>query len=717
MRKTVGNLFVLTALSMFAQPAPRPKVALVLGGGGALGLAHVGVIQWLEEQHIPVDIVAGTSMGGLVAALYATGNNASEIRDFVARIDWDDALRIDPSYSQLIFRRREDVSQFPNRLRVGVNKGLHLPAGLSPGHGVGIVLSRFTSAYGDIEDFDQLPIPFACVATDLVRGEKVVFRSGRLFDALRSTMAIPGLFTPWKLGDQVLVDGGTLDNLPVGVARDMGADVVIAVVLETPPIDGKAVQSLFGVAGRSISVMIANNEKASMARADILVAPMMNSFKGSDYKRGEDLRQAGYLAAQKVRGLNQLALPTAEWQAHLAARRARRRPEPAAGILQVAGVAGPGKALLERDLNRDLGSEFTQRALEREVGGIPGRGNFDSADYRVIRQGTREVIEVTARPSPLGRFTLDVLPQFDAASGESSRFGLGGRFKALGLGTPASELRMDLIGGAGNNALSTEYYWRPGRSRLFVAPAVGVTDQRIPFRKSDRLLAELGSQLRYFDAVAGWALRRTSELRFGMRLAQTKTRLTSGTLPFSGVEGNFASLRAQYRYFGQDSALVPRRGWRITGEADWIVNTANNVTRYGVWDGSAAWAKPLGGPYSILTSLAGGAAPDRAGAQTLFTLGGTGRLNALARNQLFGHRYYLAQAGVLREIGVSSFAKIYGAALFESGAVYLRGFDGPSYRNASVGVIGETFLGILYVGGGFGDKGEKRFFFRVGRLF
>ncbi|MBL8228712.1 MAG: patatin-like phospholipase family protein [Bryobacterales bacterium] len=708
--------FGLVCLSMPA--AERPKIGLVLGGGGALGLSHVGVIQWLEEQRIPVGIVAGTSMGGLVGGLYATGKSPDELGDFVAQIDWDDALRTGPSFDQLTFRRREDRREFPNQMQLAVSKGLRLPAGLSAGHGVGVVLSRFTGAYGDITDFNELPIPFACVATDLVRGEKVVLRRGRLFDALRATMAIPGLFTPWKIGSQVLVDGGTLDNLPVAVAREMGADVVIAVVLETPPITGKAVESLLGVAARSISVMIANNEKASMAQADFIVAPALKGFSSSDYQRSGQLRQVGYEAAQKVAALRKYALEPEEWAKHLEQRQSRRRSVPEPAGLAVAGVPEQERELLERDLRPAIGAgAFDERRLERALGGIAGSGLYDSADYRFTRNAAGPVLEVNARPNPRGHWSLDILPQFEAASGEGSRFGMGGRLKILAAGSVASEWRIDVLGGAGNTGAGAEYYWRPGASRFFIAPRIAAESQLIPFRKDGRLLAELGVDRRYADLSAGWAISREAEMRIGLRVASANAQLASGTLPVPESEGGSTSVRMQYRYYGQDSALIPRRGFRISADAEWVARGPGGVKPFAVGDGNIAWAKPINSRLSVLTAFSGGAAPARGGIQALFTLGGISRLTALSRNQLFGQRYYLAQGGLLREMRSSSFARIFAAGIYEAGAVHLRGFDAPTYHSGSAGLLAETYLGIVYVGAGVGDKGERKVFFRLGRLF
>src|ERR1700734_3147272 len=239
------------------KPASRPKVALVFEGGGALGFAHIGVIQWIEAHHIPIDYVAGTSMGGLVGGLYASGLSPNEIKSFVGGINWTAVLSGQLPFQALSFRRKEDKLAFPNRLEFGLKHGISLPNGLNSGSGVGLLLDRTMLPYYDLKSFNDLPIPFRCVATDLTTGEEHVFKDGSLAQAMRSTMSIPGGFAPVEHGTQVYSDGAAVNNLPVSVAQKMGADIVIAVYLDTGSFDRSSLNSLVGVAGRNVAILIA----------------------------------------------------------------------------------------------------------------------------------------------------------------------------------------------------------------------------------------------------------------------------------------------------------------------------------------------------------------------------------------------------------------------------------------------------------------------------
>ena len=221
-------------------PEPRPersRIGLALSGGGALGLAEIGVIQWIEEHHIPVDRIAGTSMGSVIGAMYATGMSPDEIRDFALQVNWDQALLPEPMYRDLSFRRKQDRRDFLVKAPLGLKQGLEGPNGYNPGQGVGLLLDRIAFPQSTISSFDDLPIPFRCVATDMQSGEAIVLHDGPLAEAVRASMAIPGIFTPVEVKGRMLADGGMVQNIPVETVRAMNADVVIAVELRLPPGD------------------------------------------------------------------------------------------------------------------------------------------------------------------------------------------------------------------------------------------------------------------------------------------------------------------------------------------------------------------------------------------------------------------------------------------------------------------------------------------------
>ncbi|MGZ4730694.1 MAG: patatin-like phospholipase family protein, partial [Terriglobales bacterium] len=281
---------------------PRLKIGVALEGGGALGLAHIGVLQWFEEHHIPIDYLAGTSMGGLVGGLYATGKGPQQLRQLVEEQNWDVILGGAIPYEDLSFRRKEDKVAFPNSIVLGLRRGLVLPGGLNAGQQISLLIDRETLAYSSVQSFDDLPIPFRCVATDLVSGKQAVFKDGPLSTAMRATMAIPGLFSPIREGEHVYVDGGLVGNLPTDVVRAMGADIVIGVHLQTSPAEADKIQSLFAILGRSIDVVVAGNEIRGLASADLVVNVGLQDFNSLDYPKSKEIIEKGSeAAAQKSR--------------------------------------------------------------------------------------------------------------------------------------------------------------------------------------------------------------------------------------------------------------------------------------------------------------------------------------------------------------------------------------------------------------------------------
>lgn len=231
-------VFLAGGLTVFAAgksvgadtPLNRPKVGLVLSGGGARGAAHVGVLKVLEKQHVIVDCIAGTSMGAVVGGLYASGLSPEDIEKELESIDWKDIFSDAPNRQELPFRRKKDAQKYLTGVEIGVKNGkIALPKGLIAGQKLGFLLKSLTLHTTDIDEFDHLPIPFRAIAADIETGEMVVLSRGNFAEALRASMSIPGVFSPVEIDGRLLVDGGIARNLPVDVVKQMGADVVIAV--------------------------------------------------------------------------------------------------------------------------------------------------------------------------------------------------------------------------------------------------------------------------------------------------------------------------------------------------------------------------------------------------------------------------------------------------------------------------------------------------------
>ena len=243
---------------------------MAFGGGSARGIAHVGIIRWLEEHRVPIDAAAGTSMGGLVGGAFASGMDARELEDFIASLDWDQLFGAS-SFAHKNIRRKADARAYPSRLEFGLKGGIVPPAALNDGEYVELLLGRIAAPYFGVEDFDDLPTPFRTVAVDLLSAEPVVLRQGSLADAMRATMSLPLIFPPVELNGQVLIDGGTMNNVPADIVKAMGADRVVAInVGDLSDREGVS-YTMFGIAGDTIDAMMRASTRRALAAADVVI--------------------------------------------------------------------------------------------------------------------------------------------------------------------------------------------------------------------------------------------------------------------------------------------------------------------------------------------------------------------------------------------------------------------------------------------------------------
>src|SRR3984957_16015522 len=375
-------MLLLLALTIAHAQEPRQKIGLVLEGGGALGLAHIGVLQWLYQHHVPVDLVAGTSMGGLVGGIYATGRSHDQIQELIQNVNWDQALSGQLPFRDLSYRRKEDEVQFPTRLEFGLRHGIQLPAGFNAGQEVSFILDNVTLAYSQIKSFNDLPTPFACVATELNTGKEHVFHDGPLALALRATMSLPGIFTPVRSGNNLYADGGLLNNLPVDVAKNMGAQLTIAVYLQADSFNAQQPLNSFSVLGQSLSVMIASNELKSMQMADVLVTVPLQKYNALDYDKAAEIVHLGYEAAEgKSAILSKLAVDDTAWKQYLEQRERRKLETPVPQFIAVTGPSPHLAARIQRRLSPDVGKPVNNVNLEQQFTRIAGTGRFASLSY------------------------------------------------------------------------------------------------------------------------------------------------------------------------------------------------------------------------------------------------------------------------------------------------------------------------------------------------
>jgi len=709
----------------------RPKIGLALEGGGALGLAHVGVLQWFEAHRIPVDYIAGTSMGGLVGGLYATGLSSNEMRKFVDDINWNRALNNETPYQALGFRRKEDRTAYPARLEFGLKHGVTFPSGFNSGHQVGLILDRIALPYSEMQSFNDLPTPFRCVATDLVTGKPKVFSDGSLAEALRSTMSLPGIFSPVRDDGQLYVDGGLLENLPVDVVRKMGADIVIAVHLEVKPYNINDPLSAFGVLGQSVSVVIAANELASMQRADVLVPVHSQDYTSTDYKAIDKLIALGYQGAEE-RGklLERFSLTEDEWKEYTAQRDAKRRPDPVPQFVEVEGPPPVIALGIQKGLQNDINQPVDFVSLDRQMTDVTGLGRFSRAGFQLVRKDGKEGLQINVEEKDYAPPVVNPIVLIDGSDYNNVRFSLGARITLFDIGGFGSEWRNDVIAGALYGVQSEYYHPLHWKSHLFVAPRGFASSQPIDVYSDDNRVAEFRQRQEGGGFDGGVAIDRFSELRVGYQIEHLSLTREIGLPDFSNASGRQSFARLQFIEDHLDNPIVPRQGWYAKYGLRYYDANLDSGENFPWTQLQTKFFQRIRRPDSIFLLASGGTTFNYAhtGTLPLFSIGGPTTLAAYGTNELLTNQYFLFRPGYehrLKELSPILGGSITLFGMYEGGKAYTplnplvptQDLTTRYSQDFNGGVILNTFVGPIVFGGAIGDSSHRKFYFQIGQFF
>ncbi len=707
--------------------APRRRIGLALSGGGALGLAEIGVIQWLEENHIPVDRIAGTSMGSIIGAMYATGMSPAEMQKFAEGIDWEEAFLPEPSYAQLSYRRKEDRRNFLIDAPLGLKHGLSSPNGIIPGQGVGLWLDRIAFPESDVASFDDLPIPFRSVATDMQSGDAVVLRDGALAQAVRASMAIPGVFTPVEVNGLVLADGGLVQNIPVETVRAMDVDAIIAVQLRTPPGDRVQLETLTGVLSRAVGIMITQNEQRSLALANATVSVDTNGFSVGDYSRVDGLIQLGYkTAANQASALLPYAIrDSTEWENYLATRASRKHKAPQKiETVDVTGADPDTDRRIEHQLAKGLRGPLDLHKLDSQLTRIAGQGQFDRLGYEGFSQNGVPALRVTTHEKSYGPPFVDLAVNVDGSGVAAFDFSAGARVTFMDIAHHGGEWRNDLLFGSSNLA-ATEYFQPLAGSRFFAAPyAFASKFARNSFTGLTRV-AVFGDERAGGGFDLGYDSGRRSEFRVGYEIFDGRLSPLIGAAGLPIVHGATGEIRARYVWDGQDSPAVPSRGTRVVATLSRVLQSPGLPHPIGQLDVQTSTFVPVASKTSLFFSASGGTTfSGSAGPFQQFALGGLFRLGAYLPQEFLGNHYAYTSLGFRRELfrlpqPVGN--KIYWGAWYEAGSAFGTASNsaGPVVVRGTfnLGVIADTIVGPIALAGSVSPTGQSRANFSIGRLF
>jgi NTE family protein len=566
----------LPSIRVFAQNTrtPKPRIGLALGGGGALGFAHIGVLRFLEERHIPVHLIAGTSMGGLLGGLYATGHRSADLEELGRKANWSDLFRMNPKFEFRPVVEKQGWNRITGPLALQLGSRLSLPAGINPGGPLALLLSRETLSYSEVRNFDDLPIPFRCVATDLVSGQAFTLREGFLPRALRATMAIPAIFTPVVWDGRILVDGGLVDNLPTDVVKEMGADIVIGVSLHVSPSRSAQLNTIPGILRQSVNVSVSQNEQRSLALADIRITVPLGDRGSSDFSQTQELIEIGYKTAQQYADVLQpLSLSPTEWADYLRDMNTRLRTVPTTGRLSGVDSAQPGiRKDAGEELARKIPTAISTATLENDLEGLTAATGLPSAFYGwksapVGKEGYR--IEMEERPESQ---TL-VRPSFfyQYSPGEPSRFTF--RLSSSTILKDAYKSRFLTDISLGDSPGVTFEAYRPfDGTSFFIAPGFSIQRSRYfdynGAGRIDRSRNRFSGS--FYFGMGTW---RHLQLRAGSQIGYDRysEELTVDNV-FAKSTG-FANTGLVWVVNTQDSGGLPTQGTRINGSMGW---TAQN---------------------------------------------------------------------------------------------------------------------------------------------
>jgi NTE family protein len=719
-------LGLLLAGGAHGQPAPhRPKLALVLSGGGAMGIAHVGAIQELERLGIRPDLIVGTSMGSIVGGLYASGLSGAELQRAVETMDWDAIFDASPPRAGLSYRQKQQQADFPVKPSVGVAGGrLQAPDGLVSDANLLLQLRRLLNVRGAVPNFDDLPIPFRAVATDIETGQKVVIDHGELAGAMRASMSVPGVFAPYRLDGKLLVDGGMADNVPIDVARELGADIVIVVATQTPMAKGDALRGVPAILGQTVTMLILANERQQLATlrpGDVLISVEMDGLGAADFKKGQALMAAGHKAAlTKQVDLQRVAAVRGPARTITTA-----KPSPVVGYVRVENDSRLSDEILLRHIQPFVGKPMDAEAVVKALQEIYALGVFTRVDFSVEETGGQTGLVVHAQQRPGDENRLRPGVTIAAAGKGRSSFDLSLDYRLLQLDGYGSEARF--VGVIGDRKrLSAEYFKvLDSRQRWFVEPSIDLQDRPVPvYDATGFRLAEYDVSYGLVRLAVGRQFGNSGELRVGVLSGLGEGELQEGAFAPKTVDLDVGQVYAAAGYDTFDNPYFPTRGAKAYAEWTQGVRSLGDVADYQKATARAVLAFGSGRNAGLVDLEGGDAFQGALPLSSLFTLGGPFNFPGFSVDELTGETYLVGRAMYRRRLTSHSDSlfglPVYAGATLAAGNIWARHVDmdlGDMRVGANIFLGADTPIGPVFVALGAADEGRKAFYLFVGRPF
>jgi len=730
-----------TVQSSPSSPAPqghRLRIGLVLSGGGARGAAHIGVLKMLEQMHIPIDAVAGTSMGAVIGGLYASGLSPTDIESLMNSVNWAEAFSELPPRRELSFRRKEEDRNFLVKLPLGIRgRKLQLPSGLIEGETLTRILRRATLPISGIKDFDRLPTPFRAVATDLSTGEPVVMRAGDLTTAMRASLSAPGVFSPVEREGRLLVDGGIAENLPIDVAREMHVDVLIVVDVGFPLSPRQQLVGPAAISNQMLAILIrreSQRQLATLTPRDIVITPELGEASSFDFRI---VKRAIGLGARAARAaaprLRDLQVPEQAYQAYVAQRHSEREQLPVIQFVHVNPDSHRYASSLHALFDDLAGKRLDPKQVDSRITDMYGRGDLAILDYRIENLDGQSGLDLTAQRNSYGpdylRFGLSLQDDFHG----NAFYNASALLVMSELTSTGGEWVWNLQEGISPRVYSEFFLPLSNYWRYFILPNFQYQATNVPLDNGAlRQIADFRLRDFNYGLDLGRELGNWGEARIGVLHDEGTSYVRVGEPSLPATHFRDYGFFVRFSYDQVDDVDFPHTGQLATvqwsSENNWVSEQEQGGMQRPLNQVTLNWlgAQSFGRETMILWTTAGTtfSQTEPYDLHTQYLLGGLFNLSGLPVESLAGSDFGIARFLYYHKIGsggegVLDFPAYLGFSL-EAGNVWAdrEDVDLSSVRkDGSVFVGFDTPVGPLYLATGFDQKGYETFYLFLGRMF
>jgi len=540
----------------------HPFTVLVLSGGGARGIAHIGVLKVLEELHIPVDMVVGTSMGAVVGGLYAAGLSPSEIEKRMLEVDWDDIFSDNPKPMQQPYRLRKETSRYMQGVEIGYAiDRIQIPQGIIAGQKLRIALNNILLPVLSVDDFDHLPIPFRAVATDLVTGERVDLSSGSLTKAIMASMSIPGIFAPVEIDNKILVDGGIVANLSIETARALGAERIIAVDVSSQLLNKDELKNIVDVTKQVLAIYGRRNhlyQLSLLKKDDILLSLKLEGLSNTDFKKAKEIIREGESAAIKEKEvLSFFSVSEEEYRQIKSYVDARKRRGPI--IVDFIKIIPPKKVsplIVEKRIKTAPGKKLDIETLEKDIANIYATGLFERVDYQITRMEKNYGLRIEPITKPWGPNYLYIGLQFDSTRDFNPLLW----YRMTQMNQHAGELNISLQLGIDHNIEAEFYQPIDYGDHFFISPSFSYQQRYIDLYKNDDRYARYRTRTTSTGLYGGINIGNVGQFRIGIEGENLTSEPSIGDLSLPDYKNDMFLLSGSFVFDRLDNLLFPESG-------------------------------------------------------------------------------------------------------------------------------------------------------------